>query len=85
MLLSLNISYYVLTDHLKVKRAATQPESNTRFNYLVHNNGIDHHNSETRRLNENTKELVIREFNKRFYIVMTKNHIPKKLCDYVSD
>ena len=54
----------------------------TEFMMQIRQHGIDYHISETQRHNENPAEGVIREIRKKWYRILVRKHVPKRLWDY---
>jgi hypothetical protein len=76
------IHEYGAPEHLTFDGAAVQVGSGTRFKDNLRRAEIKHHVSAPRRPNENPAEGSIREVKKRWYRLMTKKNVPKRLWDY---
>jgi hypothetical protein len=76
------IHEYGAPEHLTFDGAAVQVGSGTRFKDNLQRAEIKHHVSAPRRPNENPAEGSIREVKKRWYRMMTKKNVPKRLWDY---
>jgi hypothetical protein len=76
------IHEYGAPEHLTFDGDAVQVGSGTRFKDNLRRAEIKHHVSTPRRPNENPAEGSIREVKKRWYRMMTKKNVPKRLWDY---
>jgi hypothetical protein len=76
------IHEYGAPEHLTFDGAVVQVGSGTRFKDNLRRAEIKHHVSAPRRPNENPAEGSIREVKKRWYRMMTKKNVPKRLWDY---
>ena len=62
--------------------ASEQVGANTDFKKNVRKHGIEHHLSEPGRPQQNRAESVIREVKRRWFRLMVKQKVPKRLWDY---
>jgi hypothetical protein len=69
-------------EHLTFDGAQAQVGQYTRFMQNIRKYNIRHHVSSPRRPNENPAEAQIREVKKRWYRIMRKKNVPKRLWDY---
>jgi hypothetical protein len=69
-------------EHLTCDGASVQVGSKTLFMQTIRRTRIDTHISEPRRPNESPTEAAIREIKKRWYRIMEKMRVPKRLWDY---
>ena len=69
-------------EHLKSDGHMSQVGINTLFKQLIRRHDIKHKISEPRRPNQNPAESAIREVKKRWYRIMMKKAVPKRLWDY---
>ena len=83
--LSAFISEFGATDCLTYDGAAVQACTNTSFMDTVRRSEINYRVSALRRPNENPAEGSIREVKWRFYRVMLKKWVPKRLWDFGLD
>ena len=72
-------------EHLTFDGASVQVGSKTRFMELIRRMEIRYHVSAPRRPNENPAEAGIHELKKRWYRIMTKKRVPKRLWDFGFD
>ena len=68
--------------HLTFDGASVQVGKKTRFMTMIRQHQILYHVSGPRRPNENPAEGMIREVKKRWYRIMSKKKVPKRLWDY---
>ena len=69
-------------EHLTFDGATAQIGKNTLFMRSLKKNGSDYHVSSPRRPNENPAEGGIREIKKRWYRIMKKQNVPRRLWDF---
>ena len=69
-------------EQLKFDGATVQTGAKTPFQQLIRLHNISYHVSEPRRPNQNPAESAIREVKKRWYRLMIKKNVPKRLWDY---
>ena len=69
--------------HLTFDGHQSQVGKKTWFFWGLHKYKIEHHVSSPRRPNENPAEGTIREIKRRFFIIMRKLKVPKRLWDYL--
>jgi hypothetical protein len=79
------IHEYGAPDHLTFDGAAVQVGSGTLFKDNLRRAEIRHHVLASRRPNENPAEGAIRDIKKRWYQIMTKKNVPRRLWDYGID
>ena len=70
-------------DHITFDGAQVQVGKKTLFQKNLTKYIIDYHVSSPRRPNENPAEGSIREIRRRWYKIMTRKKVPKKLWDYL--
>lgn len=71
-----------IPEHLTFDGAQSQVGKKTLFMETIRINQIDHHISEPYNPNNNPVEGSIRELKKRWYRIMAKKDVPKRLWDY---
>jgi hypothetical protein len=76
------VSDYGAPEHLTFDGAAVQVGASTLFQDNLRRAEIRHHVSAPRRPNENPAEAAIRDIKKRWYQIMLKKQVPKRLWDY---
>ena len=69
-------------EHLTLDGFSSQVGKRTTFMQVIRNNDIKIHVSEPYRPNQNPAESTIRELKKRWYRIMLKKKVPKRLWDY---
>lgn len=69
-------------EHLTFDGAQAQVGKGTEFMKKIKKYSIKYHISSPRRPNENPAEASIRELKKRWYRIMVKKNVPKRLWDY---
>ena len=69
-------------EHLTFDGALAQTGKRTSFMKHIRKLDIQHHVSGPRRPNKNPAEATIREIKKRWYRIMTKKQVPKRLWDF---
>ena len=70
-------------EHLTFDGYSAQVGKNTEFFKAVRKYKIDYHVSSPRRPNENPAEGTIRELKRRFYRVLVRKRVPRRLWDYL--
>ena len=70
-------------DHITFDGAQVQVGKKTLFQKNLRKFFIDYHVSSPRRPNENPAEGSIREIRRRWYRIMTRKKVPKRLWDYL--
>ena len=73
---------YGAPDHMTFDGAAVQAGSKTEFMSTLRRNSIKYHISAPYSPNENPAEGAIRELKRRYYRVMQKKNVPKRLWDF---
>ena len=73
---------YGVPEHLTFDGASAQVGQSTSFMKTIKKYEIKYHISGPRRPNENPAESSIRELKKRWYRIMVKKKVPKRLWDY---
>lgn len=76
------ISDFGIPNQLIMDGASEQCKPNTEFMQKVKKYEIDHRLIEPERHNQNRAEAVIRELKKKWFRVMTRRLVPKRLWDY---
>ena len=76
------ISDYGAPERLTFDGAQAQAGKHTEFMQCIRRHHIKHHISAPRRPNENPAEAAIREVKKRWYRIMKKKRVPRRLWDF---
>ena len=76
------ITDYGVPDKIIMDGAGEQTGKRSTFMEQVRKHHIDYHVTEPERYNQSRVEGVIREIRKKWFRVMTKKHVPKRLWDY---
>ena len=76
------VSNFGVPEHLTFDAHASQVGKDSLFMKNVRKYNIKHHVSGVRRPNENPAEGGIREIKRRWYRIMNKKNVPKRLWDY---
>ena len=76
------ISDYGVPEHLTFDGALVQTGRNTDFMKTIKKYEIKHHTSSPRRPNENPAEGSIREIKRRWYHIMMKKRVPRRMWDF---
>lgn len=76
------ISEFGAMEHLTFDGAMAQTGSKTLFMNTIRENDIKYHVSQPYRPNENPAESAIREIKRRWYRIMMKKNVPKRLWDF---
>ena len=76
------ISDFGIPDKLVCDGAAEQVGKRTEFQAMVQKHAIDLHVTEPHRHNQSKVEGVVREIRKRWFRIMLKKKVPKRLWDY---
>ena len=76
------ITDYGVPDKIIMDGAGEQTGKRSTFMEQVRKHHIDYHVTELERYNQSRVEGVIREIRKKWFRVMTKKHVPKRLWDY---
>ena len=76
------ITDYGVPDKIIMDGAGEQTGKRSTFMEQVRKHHIDYHVSEPERYNQSRVKGVIREIRKKWFRVMTKKYIPKRLWDY---
>ena len=76
------ITDYGVPDKIIMDGAGEQTGKRSTFMEQVRKHHIDYHVTEPERYNQSRVEGVIHEIRKKWFRVMTKNYIPKRLWDY---
>ena len=76
------ITDFGVQDKIVMDGAAEQMGRKTTFNQQVRNHHIDLHLTELERYNQSRVEGVMQEIMKKWFWVMMKRSVPKRLWDY---
>ena len=76
------ITYFGVPDKIVMDGAAEQMGRKTTFIQQVRNYHIDFHSTELEQYNQSRVEGVIRDLRKKWFRVMIKRSVPKRLWDY---
>ena len=76
------ISDYGVPEHLTFDGALVQTGRNTEFMKTIKKYEIKHHISSPRRPNENPAEGSIREIKRRWYHIMMKKRVQRRMWDF---
>ena len=76
------ITDYSVPDKIIMDGAGEQTGNRSTFMEQVRKHHIDYHVTEPERYNQSRVEGVIREIRKKWFRVMTKKYVPKRLWDY---
>ena len=74
---------YGSPEHLTFDGFSSQVGKNTRFHQALRKYGIMFHVSSPRRPNENPAEGTIRQIKRRFYRILHRLQVPRRLWDYL--
>ena len=69
-------------EHLTIDGSKEQTKKGTEFMKQIRKNNIDYHITEPERHNQNPAEGVIREIRRKWFRVMIRKRVPRKLWDY---
>ena len=76
------ITHYGVPDKIIMDGAGEQTAKKSTFMEQVRKHHIDYHVTEPERYNQSQVEGVIREIRKKWFRVMTKKYVPRRIWDY---